>query len=137
MELTIPKVLLQVFHIFTICCLALDFVTDCYFLSGKEFSWTIHTGVNPKYRYYNMGFLFNMAALVYLLLAVFLIVVEVLALLEIKIFEVFERGIVKPIVIICVGLGHLGMCGDLGLASGILTLFAGVIWLILAVLLMI
>lgn len=137
MELTIPKILLQVFHIFTICCLALDFVTDCYFLAGKEYSWKIHTGVNPKYRTYNMGFLLKMTALVFLLLAVFLIVVEVLSLFEIKIFEVFERGIVKPIVIICVGLGHLGMCGDLGLASGILTLVAGVVWLILAVLLMI
>lgn len=136
MELTLPKIVIQVLRIFTILCLFLDFCTDCYFLSDSG-SWKIRTGLKPNQRYDNLFFYINISVLAWLLLSIFLAVVEICMLFEVKVFEVFSNGIIKPVIIVIMGIAHLGICGDLGLACGILTLFAGAAWLVLSILLMI
>ena len=136
MELSIPKIVLQILHIFTALCLLLDFCCDCYYLSDAP-PWKIRTGVDPKIRSGNMFFYMNISILAWLILSFLIAVVEICLLFEVKWFEQFGTGIIKPIVILLMGIAHLGVCGDLGLASGILTLFAGVAWLIIAILLMV
>lgn len=78
-----------------------------------------------------------MGVLGWLLLAIFFTVVEILTMLDIKFLESVSNTIVKPIVILLMGFCILGICGDLGIASGILTLIAGAIWLVLDIILMI
>ena len=136
MELSIPSILLQIFHIYTILCLLLCFCTDCYFLS-KSTDWAIRTGIKHEYIMSNIRFYINMGVLGWLLLAVFFTVVEILTMLDIKFLESVSNTIVKPIVILLMGFCILGICGDLGIASGILTLIAGAIWLVLDIILMI
>ena len=78
-----------------------------------------------------------MGVLGWLLLAIFFAIVELLSMLEIKVLEQVANTIVKPIVILLMGFCILGICGDLGIASGILTLIAGAIWLVIDIILMI
>ena len=136
MELQIPKILLQIFHVYTIICLLLCFCTDCYFLSLSK-NWAIKTGSKPDCHTCNIGFYINMGVLGWLILSIFFAIVELLSMLDVKVLEQVANTIVKPIVILLMGFCILGICGDLGIASGILTLIAGAIWLVIDIILMI
>ena len=136
MELKLPAIFITILRIYTILCLLLCFCTDCYFLS-KNTHWSIHTGYKPEYWYINLDFYINMGVLCWLFLAIFFTVVEILAMVDVKIFENFDHGIIKPIVYLVMGFGILGICGDLGIATGILQIIAAAVWLVLAILTMI
>ena len=137
MELQIPLIVMRILRIFTVCCLFLDFVSDCYYLAKAKNSWTIHTGIKPEHVAANIGFYVNMGILCWLFLCIFFIAVEIFMFFDVKIFEMFDHGIIKPIIYLVMGFAHLGICGDLGLSCGILTLIDGFVWLVLDILLMI
>ena len=119
-------------RVLTIASLLLSFCVDCYFLSRK-LPWDIHLGIKPKDYSTNLGFYCKMAAIIFMLLSIFIIVVEILNIADTLIFEDFDVSIQKSIIVLCIGLGHLGMCGDLGFSSGIITLASAIIWVIIGI----
>ena len=70
----------------------------------------------------------------FLLLSVFLAVVEICLIFEVEFFEMFDNGIIKTILL---EVAHFGACVDLEITSGILTIIAGVIWLVITIVLMV
>ena len=120
-------------RVLTIAALLLSFCVDCYFLSRK-FSWTIDIGIKPDDIQHNLGFWTNIVALIFMLWSLYIVVIEIINITDtIDAFDDFDISIDKSLIVLTIGLGHIGMCGDLGFSSGIITLASGVIWLIVGI----
>lgn len=62
--------------------------------------------------------------------------VEICLIFEVEFFEMFDNGIIKTIIIL-LEVAHFGACVDLEITSGILTIIAGVVWLVITIVLMV
>ena len=132
----LPKPVWYVLHIFTACCLALAAITDIIFLAWNEARWSIHSGFSVE-RYtaaVNMGFYLNISVLCWCIISILLAIVEIGLMLDVKFFERFRIAFVRPVIYIIMGVATLGVCADLGIATGTLTIIAGIVWLIIEIL---
>lgn len=136
-NVNLPGPLLMVMKILTILALLLDFCTDCIFLAHTG-DWDIHSGIEPKsYNHWNIGanigFYINISVLAWMLISLFLAIVDILSLVGVNAFQEFAQSLIKAIIILALGIAELGVVADLGIAAGSITIILGVVWVILGI----
>ena len=124
-----PRPLLIILHFFSFAALVIAGSTYSYFLSKNKQSWTIRTGCEVE-NSCNIRFYYNFSSVAFATISFLYAIVEFLMIFQIKQLSKVDLSLVKAIVYIVDGICVLGICGDLGIAAGSLTMAAGVIWVV-------
>ena len=131
MGIQIPSIAILIVRILTACALVIAAVADIYFLSQSEYGWEIKAGFEPKYVGANIMFYVNISVLIWCIFCLLFAVLEIGLCTGIAFFGKFNFLYLKGISYILLGIAHLGVCGDLGIAAGSLLLIFGVVSLLL------
>ena len=105
--------------VFNVICCMLNFCNDCYFLS-KNHNLNVDFSVKPQYTDYNISYFTSMMIIEWMAMEVFISIVELSIIIDLdsEIIQYFFLGFRKSVIIIFMGISHLGVCGDFGIASG-------------------
>lgn len=121
-----------IIHLFTSACLIFNAVCDIYFLSKKEFSWSIKIGKNIKSSSLNTGYYINISALLWMITAVFFAFAEICMICKVSFFyNSFFGGFLRPFIYLAMGIINFGICNDLGIIAGVFIMVMAIVWLIL------
>ena len=131
MGIQIPGIAILIVRVLTACCLIIAFAADVYYLVEAEGSWKIRGGIEPKWVSANIGFYVNISILVWCIFCILFAVLEIGLCTGIAIFGKFNFLYLKGASYILLGIAHLGVCGDLGIAAGSLLMIFGVVSLLL------
>ena len=111
----------------------LNFCNDCYYLS-KNHNLNVEFNVKPQDTDYNISYFTSMMIIEWMVMEVLIPIAELSMIIDLdsELIQHFFLGFRKSVIITFMGISHLGVCGDFGIASGSLTIIAGILSLIIS-----
>ena len=131
--IALPRTVWIIFHVLCLCGLLLCGITDIYYLAKLSGSWSIRTGYTPD-NTSNISFYNNISILVWCVFAFLFAIFEFCLLISIGTVKKFRIPYMRSVSYILLGIAELGVCGDLGIASGSIIIILGGFYLVLDIL---